>query len=366
MQRLLEKKFEKILAKGDIKINGDRPWDIKVNNPKVYKKVAFKGLMGLGDTYVLGWWDCESLDEMLCRAFRADLQLHMKHNWINYLEFLKAKIFNLQKTSRAFQVGKHHYDIGNDLYELMLDKKTMAYTCGYWKEAGNLEGAQEAKLDLICKKIGLKEGQRILDIGCGWGSFVKFAAEKYRVSCVGITVSKEQVKLAEKRCAGLPVEIRLQDYRDIDEKFDHIISVGMFEHVGYKNYRDYMKVAHRCLKDNGLFLLHTMGQRDSYPDLNHPEYHWILKYIFPNGMLPSPTQIGKSIENLFVMEDWHTFGTDYDKTMMAWFKNFDENWPKLEKKIRPEILPNVEILFDDFCRSLESAQSIQFMANCSV
>lgn len=328
---MFKEKFERILAKADIKINGSRPWDIKIHDERVYRRVALNGLRGLGDAYVDGWWDCDALDECLTRAFKAKINQEVIHDWVNYTQFLRARLFNLQKRSRAFQVGKEHYDIGNDLYELMLDKR-MVYTCGYWKNAKTLDQAQEAKLHLVCKKIGLKKGQRVLDIGCGWGSFTKFAAEKYGAKAVGITVSKEQKALAQQRCKGLPVEIRLQDYREINEKFDHIISIGMFEHVGYKNYREYMKVAHRCLKKEGLFLLHTMGQSTSYPDLYHPEYHWVIKYIFPNGMLPSPSQIGRSIEGLFVMEDWHTFGTDYDKTMMAWFKNFDKNWPQLEEK----------------------------------
>ena len=224
------------------------------------------------------------------------------------------------------RIGEHHYDKGNDLYKAMLDKR-LTYTCGYWKKAKTLDQAQEAKLDLVCKKLNLKPGQKILDIGCGWGSFAKYAAEKYKVKVVGITVSKEQIAFAKKLCKGLPIEIRLQDYRDIREKFDHIVSLGMFEHVGVKNYRKYMKVVHRCLKDDGLFLLHTIGRNKSLTTSDP----WAEKYIFPNSMLPSIKQIGESIEELFVMEDWHNFGTDYDKTLMAWFTNFRKNWNKIKK-----------------------------------
>jgi len=242
----------------------------------------------------------------------------------------KEKLFNLQSKSRAFIIGERHYDLGNNLYEAMLDKR-LVYTCGYWKKAKTLDEAQEAKLHLVCKKIGLKKGQTILDIGCGWGSFAQFAAKEYGAKVVGITVSKEQVALAQKRCKGLPVEIRLQDYREVKEKFDHVISLGMFEHVGCKNYREYMEVVHRCLKDNGLFLLHTMGQKDSYPNTKQPEVHWVINHIFPNGMIPSVKQIGESIDGLFVMEDWHNFGAYYEKTMLAWFANFDKNWEKIKE-----------------------------------
>ncbi|MDH7528362.1 MAG: cyclopropane fatty acyl phospholipid synthase, partial [Ignavibacteria bacterium] len=209
----------------------------------------------------------------------------------------------------------------------MLDKR-MNYSCAYWKDATNLDEAQENKLELICKKLYLKPGMRVLDIGCGWGAFAKYAAEKYGVEVVGITVSKEQLKLAKELCDGLPVEIRLQDYREVNEKFDRIVSIGMFEHVGYKNYREYFKIAAKNLKDDGIFLLHTIGSNISTKSTDA----WTHKYIFPNGMLPSLAQISKTVENLFVIEDVHNFGADYDKTLMAWYNNFKNNWHKLKDK----------------------------------
>ena len=214
-------------------------------------------------------------------------------------------------------IGEKHYDLGNDLFQNMLDQR-MNYSCGYWKDAVTLDQAQENKTELICRKLYLKPGMRILDIGCGWGPFGKYAAEKYKVEVTGITVSKEQIDLGRKLCKGLPVEFRLMDYRDVNEEFDRIVSVGMIEHVGYKNYSTFFGVANRCLKNDGLFLLHTIGCAKSHKTLNP----WTYKYIFPNGMIPSVTQLGKAFENLFVMEDWHNFGMDYDKTLMAWYGNF--------------------------------------------
>jgi len=314
-----------LLKYADIKINGNKPWDIKVHKEEFYKRVLFQGNLGLGESYMEGWWDCENLDQFFYKIVRANLRGKIKPIFLLPL-YIKSKIFNRQKKSRALQVAEAHYDKGNDLYRVILDKR-LTYSCGYWKKTKNLEEAQETKLDLICKKLNLKPGQKILDIGCGWGSFAKYAAEKYKVKVVGITVSKEQIALAKKLCKGLPVEIRLQDYRYVNEKFDHIVSLGMFEHVGVKNYRKYMEVVHRCLKEDGLFLLHTIaGNKTVYQSDS-----WFNKYIFPNGMLPSIKQIGESIEELFVMEDWHNFGSDYDKTLMAWFRNFDKNWNKIKK-----------------------------------
>lgn len=315
---------EGLLKKADVTIGGDRPWDITVHDERLYNRVLRYGTLGLGEAYMDGWWDSTALDQFFTKVLSANLNKDIAINFTSFYAVVKAHLLNMQSSARAFVVGQVHYDLGNDLYEAMLDKR-MVYTCGYWANAKTLEEAQEAKLDLVCRKIGLKAGDKILDIGCGWGSFAKYAAEKYGASVVGITVSVEQAALASEKCKGLPVEIRVQDYRDVDEKFDHIISLGMFEHVGVKNYRTYFEIANRCLKDDGLFLLHTIGSEVSTVT-GEP---WMVKYIFPGGMVPSVAQIGKAVERLFIIEDWHNFGADYDKTLMAWFTNFDAAWPKL-------------------------------------
>jgi cyclopropane-fatty-acyl-phospholipid synthase len=207
----------------------------------------------------------------------------------------------------------------------MLDRR-MIYSCGYWKDASTLDEAQEAKLDLACRKLGLEPGMRLLDIGCGWGGMAKFAAERYGVSVVGITVSREQAEYARKLCAGLPIEIQVEDYHAHQGEYDRIVSIGMFEHVGHRNYHTYFRTARRLLKPDGLFLLHTIGGNVSLTRTDP----WIEKYIFPNGMIPSPRQITHAIERMFVIEDWHNFGADYDTTLMAWLANFERAWPQLK------------------------------------
>lgn len=315
---------EDLFKKADITVGGNRPQDIQVHDERLYSRVLRYGTLGLGEAYMDGWWDANELDVFIYTVFKAHLERAVEVNLASVVTVAKAFFFNQQSKKGAFRVGEVHYDLGNDLYEAMLDKR-MVYTCGYWSgtpRATTLDEAQTAKLDLVCRKIGLKRGDRILDIGCGWGSFAKYASETYGAEVVGITVSKEQAVLARELCAGLSVEIRVCDYREVNEKFDHIISIGMFEHVGVKNYRTYFEVANRCLKDDGIFLLHTIGDNVSRVTSDP----WINTYIFPGGMLPSVAQIGKSIEGLFVMEDWHNFGADYDKTLMAWFNNFDSAW----------------------------------------
>jgi cyclopropane-fatty-acyl-phospholipid synthase len=315
----------KLLSLAGVEIGGDNPWDIKVNNDDFYNRVMAWGSLGLGESYMNGWWDCEQLDEFFYRILVTDIDKQVKKNWFLITSIIRARLFNLQSKNRAFQIGERHYDIGNDLFIQMLDKR-MTYSCGYWENASSLDEAQEHKLDLICKKIMLQPGMKVLDVGCGWGSLVKYAAEKYHVEVVGITVSKEQVELAQTLCKDLPVEIRLQDYRDVSDQFDRIVSVGMIEHVGCKNYRTYMEVMYRCLKDGGIFLLHTIGSNHSRTSVDP----WINRYIFPNGMLPSIKQLGKAIEGLFVLEDWHSFGADYDKTLMAWYRKFENSWDILK------------------------------------
>ncbi len=317
---------KELLASADIEVDGNRPWDIKVSNEGFYKRAFKEGSIGIGESYMDGWWDAGKLDEFFYRVFVSKVDKKMEFNWRLIPYFIYAAAFNRQGKSRSRKVGEQHYDAGNDLYRAMLGRR-MVYTCAYWDKAGNLDDAQEAKLDLVCKKLHLKKDMTILDIGCGWGGFAKYAAEKYDAKVLGITISKEQAELASKLCEGLPVEIRLQDYREINKKFDRVVSLGMFEHVGYKNYRTFMEVAGRCLKDDGLFLLHTIGSNVSV----HSTDPWMDKYIFPNGMLPSINQIGASIENLFIMEDLHNFGADYDRTLMEWFKNFDSSWDRLKK-----------------------------------
>ena len=311
-----------LLAKAGLSMNGDHPWDMRIKDAKVPEKVLAEGNLGLGEAYMSGDWEAEQLDEFFARLLRAGVA-DMINPAALLFHSVKAKFLNLQSKERAWQVGEQHYDLGNEFYESMLDPR-MVYTCGYWKDAKDLTEAQNAKLDLICRKLKLEPGMRVLDIGCGWGSFMSYAAEHYGVECVGVTISKEQCDWAKARYPDLPLEFRLQDYRDIDEQFDHIVSIGMFEHVGRKNHRVYMETAHRCLKDEGLFLLHTIGKnrRHSTPD------RWIDKYIFPNGDLPSIGQIGDAIDGLFVAEDMHNFGADYDKTLMAWCENFEAAWPR--------------------------------------
>jgi cyclopropane-fatty-acyl-phospholipid synthase len=314
------------LKKADISINGSKKGDIKVNNKKFYSRLISGGTLALGESYMDGCWDCDDLDIFFYKILSANLDKEVKITPYKIWLFIKSFLINQQSKAKSHVVGEKHYDIGNFLYSKMLDP-LMNYSCGYWKNAKTLEQSQKEKLDLICKKLHLKKGMKVLDIGCGWGGFAYFAAKNYGVEVTGVTISKEQAMYARKKCKNLPVKILLQDYRDLKGNYDAIVSIGMFEHVGYKNYKTFMKVANRCLKKNGLFLLHSIASNLS-GKIGDP---WLNKYIFPRGMLPSAKQITNAYEGIFMLEDWHNFGPYYDHTLMAWHKKFNMHWDEIKK-----------------------------------
>lgn len=322
----LRQRVADYLAQTGVILDGDNPWDPQVHNERFFARVLAKGSLGLGEAYMDGWWDCDALEEFFARILRSRLQEQVRVRFA-WWTILKAKVLNRQSRKRAYEVGQWHYDLDNELYRRMLDER-MIYSCGYWRDANGLDEAQRAKLDLICHKLGLAPGMRVLDVGCGWGGTLKYAAEHYGVEGVGITISKEQVRHARENANGLPLEFRLQDYRDVSESFDAIVSVGMFEHVGAKNYPDFFAMVSRCLKPEGLMLLHTIGQNRSS---SHGD-PWLDKYIFPNGALPSLKQIARAAEGRLVMEDWHNFGPDYARTLLAWHERFELAWPEVKER----------------------------------
>jgi len=319
---------KKAYRKGGVTINGNQPWDIKVHNNEFYARVGNDGPLGLGETYMEGMWDCDDICELSRKTFKNNIYKVYMNRWNRFLNFVELYFFNNQTKQKAWEVGQKHYDTGNDLFESFLDPN-MQYSCGYWRTAKDLNQAQFDKMELIAKKLMLKPGMRVLDVGCGWGGLAKHLAKNYGVKVVGITISKEGARYAQDVCAGLKVDIRLQDYRDLDEKFDRIVSVGMFEHVGHHNYDDFFSMAHRCLKDDGIFLLHTIGVNHHDLPLTEP---WLHTYIFANGILPYYKHISDHIEARFIIEDWQNFGYDYSKTLLAWYDNFIKSWPKLQSK----------------------------------
>jgi cyclopropane-fatty-acyl-phospholipid synthase len=322
--------IREIFESAGVGVRGEKPGDIDVKNPAFYGRLLRDASIGLGESYMEEWWECDRLDLFIEKLLRVDVKKKIQGSLRMKLLTLQAVVTNMQSRERAKQVAEAHYDIGNDLYEVMLCKR-MVYTCGYWKDAKTLEEAQDAKLDLICRKAGLKPGMRVLDLGCGFGGFAMYAAEKYGCDVLGVTISTEQQKwgMARAKKLGLGgVELRLQDYRTAQGQFDRVVSIGMMEHVGWKNHRNFMEVIHRCLRKDGVAVVHTIGS-------NEAQKHGIPffeKYIFPNAASPSMGQLGAATENLFAIEDVHNIGPDYNPTLLAWWKNFEAGYDTLDKR----------------------------------
>jgi cyclopropane-fatty-acyl-phospholipid synthase len=312
-----------LFACADVRVNGARPWDIQVHDPRFFNRVLASGTLGFGESYMDGWWDCDALDEMCYRAIRAGLEKRFAFRLPNVWALLTALIVNQQTPRRSRKVGRMHYDLSNDFFEAMLDPN-MQYSCALFAKGDDLTSAQQRKLDWICERLCLRPGLRLLDIGCGWGGLARYAAHHYGCHVVGITISREQFRYAQQWCHGLDVEIQLRDYREVTEQFDRVVSVGMVEHVGYKNYRTYMRAAARSLGENGLFLCQGICG-------NFSRFHadpWIKRYIFPNSMLPSVACLTRAAEGFLILEDVKNIGPNYDPTLLAWEENFRRAWPR--------------------------------------
>jgi len=326
--------LQSLTAAADVQFNGSRPWDLQVHNRDLYAALLNHGSLALGDGYVRGDWDCEQLEELIARLLQAGANrpLSWSAQLKDLLQLGRDRLLNPQSMARSFIVGRRHYDIDPRVYEAMLDRN-MAYSCGYWRTAGDLETAQRDKLQLVCEKLQLQPGERLLDVGCGWGALARFASDHYGVEVVGITVSKRQAAYIRERHGHRPISVAVCDYRQLStlhpEPFDKVASIGMFEHVGRRNDRVFHRAMASALKRDGLMLLHTIGSAET----THRTDAWIDRYIFPGGRLPSASQLCQGLEGQLLIQDWENFGPDYEKTLRAWWANFEQAWPSLRDDI---------------------------------
>lgn len=343
-----------LLERAGIRPGGRNPWDLQVHNPDLYRRILVMGSLGLGEAYMDGWWDCEDLAGFFFRVTRGRVNRGVQPAWLLF-PWIKERLLNMQTRNRSWQVAKKHYDLGNDLYEAMLDPY-MQYTCGYFKNADSLAEAQRRKLDLVCRKLRLEPGMRVLDTGCGFGGFARYAAEHFGVEVHGVTLSREQAAYGRELCKGLPVTIEVKDYRDVPpDGFDRVASIGIMEHVGTKNYRSYLQQMAASLPEEGLMVLHTIGSEVS----NKITDRWITKYIFPNSVLPSVAEIATAAEQVLVLEDWHNFGDSYAKTLHAWNDNCEAAWQRLPADRYDERFRRMWRYYLLSCAGAFSARSIQ-------
>ena len=322
----------RLLDQAGVPVNGTEPWSLQVHDERLWDRIAAQRQLGFGEAYMEGWWDCDQLDEALTRLVAVDAVSAIRPTPLIVAHMLKSMVTNRQTKALAIKNAQHHYDIGNDLYSRMLGKE-MIYSCGYWENATSLDAAQTAKLELICQKLELKPGMRVLDIGSGWGGFLRYAVKHYGVVGVGISLATQQIKVARDRSLDLDLEFLQMDYRDLHGTFDRIVSIGMMEHVGPKNLKKFFVKCQEFLTDDGIMLHHTITSIVS-ENRNDPFFD---RYIFPGGIIPSLTQISKASETKWVIEDVHNFGTDYDLTLMAWYQNINVKWheiPQYDERFR--------------------------------
>lgn len=318
-----------LLRAADIEIDGGDPWDIRVHDERFYARVLAHGSLGAGESYMDGWWDVPRLDEFFARVHAAKIERRLKRPAM-LAQVVLSRIGNPQGPALSRRVARRHYDLSNDLYVAMLGA-TMQYTCAYYGADGadlTLDEAQRRKLDLIARKLHLRPGMTVLELGGGFGGLARLLAKHHGCRVVSYNISREQVEFARTWCSGLPVEFRLQDYREAASdaaRYDRVVSIGLMEHVGPKNYRRFFEIVQARLAPGGLALVHTIGGNVSKATTDR----WIDRYIFPGGVIPSERQIAAAKEGLFVLEDWHNFGPDYDRTLLAWDANFRAAWPAL-------------------------------------
>jgi len=320
--------LETLLARADVKIGGSRAWDIRVSDPRFYRRVLAEPSLGLGESYMDGWWDAERLDAFFHRVLQTRIDIRPSARLRLLRDWILARLLNQQNRRRSKRVADRHYNLGNAFYERMLDPR-MQYTCAYWKNADDLAAAQEAKLDLVCRKLDLRPHHTVLELGGGWGGFARFAAERYGCRVTVYNISEAQVRYAREACQGLPVDLRQADYREAEGEYDRVVSIGMCEHVGWRNYPALFHLKRRLLKDDGLMFLHTIGRNRS----KRTSDPWFTRYIFPGGQLPSLRQLTGAAEGHFALEDLHNIGADYDPTLMAWHANFERHWPEFRERL---------------------------------
>lgn len=309
-----------LLSRAGVGVDGRQPWDLRVLDDRFYGRVAAQASLGFGDSYVDGWWECPRIDELIHRLLSHDLEAELGTDLGVRLQLLKAKLWNLQAPSRSPAVAAH-YDLGNEFFERVLGK-TVMYSCAYWRRAGDLDAAQLAKIELVANKLDVVAGDHVVDLGCGWGALAEHLATTRGCRVTAVTISPAQASYVRRRCAGLPVDVIEADYRDprvvAAGPYDKIACVGMMEHVGRKNYRSFLALCARLVKRDGLCLVHTIGTSVT-TDVTDP---WIERRIFPGSVLPSVVDVARAAEGQLTLEDWHSLGADYDRTLLAWHDNF--------------------------------------------
>jgi cyclopropane-fatty-acyl-phospholipid synthase len=304
---------------------------LNVSDDSVWYDIITKANLGIAEGYMHGKIDVDPLPLFLSLLNDTSIGTRRKEKFdvlgmvIGAIEAptqMMGWLFNLQTKELSSRVTKQHYDAGNDLYEVMLGP-SMSYTCAYWKDAENLDQAQEAKFNLIMRKLELQPGMKVADLGMGWGTAAAYMHKHGKVNVTGVSLSEKQVEWAQNNLVKDGLRFIWSDYRehcedpDIVGTYDRIYSIGMFEHIGPKNYEPFFKCIKALLKPDGLAVVHTIGE----PDFVAASDQFLEKYIFPGAVIPTLPMATKAFEHHFILEDFQNFGHDYSKTLAAWHVN---------------------------------------------
>ncbi len=312
---------------------GKEQFKLVINTPEVFKEIVTKGSLGAGEQYMLGNLEIvgnlSKALEIICGIRMGNIESYKGNNLFRFVSELKPKIFP-ETRNKALKDIHSHYDISNEFYAEFLDP-TMTYSCGYFrKETDSIQKAQEQKYEHICRKLMLKKGDTLVDVGCGWGGMMIYAAKNYGVKSVGITLAKEQFsyvkELIKKEKLESMIEVKLQDYRDLKGQFDKYISIGMFEHVTEKFYGEYFLMMKRVLKPGGVGILHTIGVNLEKGIYMEP---WMAEYIFPGTYIPTATEVMRLMARYnFHPQDMENWRLHYALTLTRWLENYEKVFQK--------------------------------------
>ena len=338
--------LEPMLARAGVSIGGKESCDIQVADQRFYRVVLTQGSLGLGEAYLRGWWTCNDLEELSYRLIQSGLYKASLLLPLPLVADLVHATFNQQSKEKSLRVAVQHYSLGNDIFLSFLGSYHN-YSCGYYLETDDLDEAQRLKLEKGCRLLDLRPGDRVLDVGGGWGEFARYAATHHGCQVTSINIADEQIKFAKEYCKDASVEVRRCDYRDITGRFDKIMVMAMLTHVGYKNYRQFMEIMARCLEPGGMMLIESVGGHKSMKNCEP----WINRYIFPGGVLPSLRQIDAAIAGLFSRKVLDEFGSSYVHTLRAWNRNFLQAWPAHQCRYDER----VRLMFEYFFQTVAGA-----------
>jgi len=338
--RATRRAVEQVFEGAGVRCNGSRLFDPQILDDRFYTACATRGTLGFGESYVANWWACDDLEELAYRLTVSRINQVGRFAPLLAMSYLVSLLRNNQTLERSRRVADRHYNIGNDLFFSFLGRYRN-YSCALFEGTESLDAAQKAKMERICELLELSERDHLLDVGGGWGHLARHAALQHGCTVTSINIADEQITYAREMCAGLPVDVRKCDYRQLTGRYTKAAVVAMFTHVGSKNHRTFFECIHRCLPEGSRLVMETVGSSHSNVTLEP----WTERHIFPGGVVPSLRQIDHAASGLFVRGYTREFGSHYVLTLRAWYDNLMAAWPELSTRYSESTLRTFEYFF---------------------